>query len=326
MSAGYRGGVSDRFAGKLTLPEDEIVAVDLEISPDNLTLRTESVLIGTWPLKYCRVSKVTPSVYRLSVDGEIVEFEPEDARGFAVVAAQRFKSSSLADRINVVRSVDSLEDGGERESPSRPVMPSWPSIIDLLKSPLLVGALVVAAMLVVGVLAWNAFFGADDAMDVPPVEVTATSSEDPPVSAFQLEPALFVVEWNRLALEFGADDLLIRSALPRGSFETSLAPLITLQGTTDDDGQVRSIVLVADPSGDSESDRLAIASWGIAMKAADPSLTGADRRDLLAELGLDVDRPELSGLDGETVRNGVRYSMQYFAAFSSVLLNIAPAG
>lgn len=318
--------MSDRFAGKLTLPEDEVVAVDLEISPDNLTLRTESVLIGTWPLKYCRVSKVTPSVYRLSVDGEIVEFEPEDARAFAVVAAQRFKSSSLADRINVVRSLDPVEEDSGRETPARQVTPWWPKIIDVLRSPLLGAALVVAALLAIGALAWNVVFGGEDAVVGPAVEVTATSSEDPPVSAFQLEPALFVVEWNRLALEFGAEDLLIRSALPRGSFETSLAPLITLQGTTDDDGRVRSIVLVADPSGDSESDRLAIASWGIAMKAADPSLTGTDRRELLSELGLDVDRPELGGLDGEAVRNGVRYSMQYFAAFSSVLLNISPAG
>jgi len=320
--------VSDRFAGKLTLPEDEIVAVDLEISPDSLTLRTDSVLIGTWPLKYCRVSKRSQSVYQLSVDGEIVGFEPDDPRAFAVVAAQRFKSSSLADRINVVRSFDSdVDDDAPVREPSaeqRTVKFEMPSL-SFLRSPLFGAFVVVVAVAALGAIAWNLFFAGNDSLDVTAVEVTATSSEDPPVSAFQLQPSLFVVEWNRLTLDFGAESLLIRNALPRGSFETALAPLITLQGTTDDDGRIRSIVLVADPSGDSESDQLAIASWGIAMKVADPDLTGPDRRELLAELGLDIDHPELSGLDGETERNGIRYSMQYFSAFSSVLLNIAPA-
>lgn len=326
MGNGYRGDVSDRFAGKLTLPEDEIVFVDLEISPDSLTLRTEKVVIGTWPLKYCRVSKRSQSVYELSVDGEIVAFEPDDPRAFAVVAAQRFKSSSLADRINVVRSVDVTE---EAPTPREPAGRERPTIqlpsLAILRSPVVTGLALAVAVLALGTLVWTTFFSGDEGPDVPVVDVTATSSEDPPVSAFQLQPSLFVVEWNQVASDFGADSLLIRNALPRGSFETALAPLITLQGTTDEQGRIRSIVLVADPSGDTDSDQLAIASWGIAMKVADPELTGPERRELLAELGLDIDRPELSGLDGETERNGIRYSMQYFAAFSSVLLNIAPA-
>jgi hypothetical protein len=32
----------------------------------------------------------------------------------------------------------------------------------------------------------------------------------------------------------------------------------------------------------------------------------------------------LGGLDGETNRNGIRYTMKYFESFSSVLLTIAP--
>ncbi len=314
--------VADRFSGKLTLPEQDVVAVDLEISPDALTLRADSVLIGTWPIKYCRVSKLDASTYRISVDGEVVSFEPDDARHFAIVAAQRFKASSLADRINVVRSVDTVEDLEDEAESGRQKPP--PIDLSVLKSPLL-GVLAAAIVLVfAGTWLVRTVF-ADEPVTAPPVTLDgpSTSAETPAVGAFDLEPSLLVVEWNRVATQFGAN-LLIRDALPRGSFDTQLAPLISLQGTTDDQGDVRSLVVVADPSGDTESDQLTIVSWGIAMTVADPSLGESDRREILAEMGLDVRFPELGGLDGETSRNGIRYTMKYFQSFSSVLLTISP--
>lgn len=314
--------VADRFSGKLTLPEQDVVAVDLEISPDALTLRADSVLIGTWPIKYCRVSKLDASTYRISVDGEVVSFEPDDTRQFAIVAAQRFKASSLADRINVVRTVDApAEDQDEEESVARA---GPPVDLSVLKSPILGVLAVVVVVVFAGVWLVNAVFS-DEPVTTTPVslEGTSPSAAVPPTSAFDLEPSLLVVEWNRVAREFGAD-LLIRDALPRGSFDTQLAPLISLQGTTDDEGDVRSLVVVADPSGDVDSDQATIVTWGIALTVADPSLTERDRRDILAEMGLDVRFPQLGGLDGETTRNGIRYTMKFFESFSSVLLTIAP--
>ena len=312
--------VADRFSGKLTLPEHEVVAVDLEISPDTLTLRADSVLIGTWPIKYCRVSKLDASTYQLSVDGEVVSFNPDDPRQFAIVAAQRFKASSLADRINVVRAVDTdeIELDSEAEQIHRA-----PLDFTVLRSPLLGMLVAVIALVLAGTWAVRTVFS--DAPSAPPVtlEGTATSGRTATVSAFELEPALLVVEWNRVATDFGSP-LLITQALPRGSFDTQLAPLISLQGTTDEAGKVRSIVIVADPSGDGESDQMAIVSWGIALTVADPLLTETGRKEILAEMGLDVHSPELGGLDGETVRNGIRYTMKYFDSFSSVLLTIAP--
>ncbi len=314
--------VADRFSGKLTLPEQDVVAVDLEISPDALTLRADSVLIGTWPIKYCRVSKLDASSYRISVDGEIVSFEPEDARRFAIVAAQRFKASSLADRINVVRAVDVVDVEEDAEEPPQRKTP--PVDLSVLRSPLL--GVVIAAVAVVLAASWmiRTVF-ADEPVTTTPVtlEGTATSAEAPAVSAFDLDPSLLVVEWNRVARDFGSD-LLIRGALPRGSFDTQLAPLISLQGTTDQDGDVRSLVVVADPSGDADSDQMTIVTWGIALTVADPTLTETDRREILAEMGLDIRFPELGGLDGETTRNGIRYTMKYFQSFSSVLLTISP--
>lgn len=314
--------VADRFSGKLTLPEQDVVAVDLEISPDALTLRADSVLIGTWPIKYCRVSKSDASTYRISVDGEVVSFEPDDTRQFAIVAAQRFKASSLADRINVVRTVGApAEDQDEEEAPAQA---SPPLDLSVLKSPILGVFAAVVVLVFAGVWLVNALF-ADEPVQRTSVslEGTSPSAAVPPTSAFDLDPSLLVVEWNRVAREFGAN-LLIRDALPRGSFDTQLAPLISLQGTTDDEGDVRSLVVVADPSGDTDSDQATIATWGIALTVADPSLTERDRREILDEMGLDVDFPQLGGLDGETSRNGIRYTMKYFQAFSSVLLTIAP--
>ena len=165
---------------------------------------------------------------------------------------------------------------------------------------------------------------ADEPAPTTVVSLEGTSPNAvPATSAFDLDPSLLVVEWNRVAREFGSQ-LLIRDALPRGSFDTQLAPLISLQGTTDDQGDVRSLVVVADPSGDTDSDQATIATWGIALTVADPSLTERDRREILDEMGLDVDFPQLGGLDGETTRNGIRYTMKYFQSFSSVLLTIAP--
>ena len=313
--------VADRFSGKLTLPEQDVVAVDLEISPDALTLRADSVLIGTWPIKYCRVSKLDASTYRISVDGEVVSFEPDDTRQFAIVAAQRFKASSLADRINVVRTVDAPADQDEEE----PQPKSGPPLdLSVLKSPLLGVFAGVVVIVFAGVWLVNAVFG-DEPVTTTAVslEGTSPSAAVPAISAFDLDPSLLVVEWNRVAREFGSQ-LLIRDALPRGSFDTQLAPLISLQGSTDDEGDVRSLVVVADPSGDTDSDQATIATWGIALTVADPSLTDRDRREVLAEMGLDVDFPRLGGLDGETTRNGIRYTMKYFQSFSSVLLTIAP--
>jgi hypothetical protein len=316
--------VADRFSGKLTLPEQDVVAVDLEISPDALTLRADSVLIGTWPIKYCRVSKLDASTYRISVDGEVVSFEPDDARQFAIVAAQRFKASSLADRINVVRSVDTVEDLDPVVESERQKAP--PVDLSVLRSPLLGVVVAVIVLVFAGTWLVRAVF-ADEPVTAPPVtfDGPSTSAENPAVSAFDVEPSLLVVEWNRVATQFGAN-LLIRDALPRGSFDTQLAPLISLQGTTDDQGDVRSLVVVADPSGDPDSDQLTIVAWGIALTVADPSLGEADRREVLAEMGLNVRSPELGGLDGETSRNGIRYTMKYFQSFSSVLLTIAPEG
>ncbi len=314
--------VADRFPGKLTLPEQDVVAVDLEISPDALTLRADSVLIGTWPIKYCRVSKLDASTYRISVDGEVVSFEPDDTRQFAIVAAQRFKASSLADRINVVRTVDApADDQDEEEAPAK----AGPSLdLSVLKSPILGVFAGVVVLLFAGVWLVNAFFS-DEPVPTTAVslEGTSPSAAVPPTSAFDLDPSLLVVEWNRVAREFGSQ-LLIRDALPRGSFDTQLAPLISLQGSTDDDGDVRSLVVVADPSGDTDSDQATIATWGIALTVSDPSLTERDRREILDEMGLDVDFPQLGGLDGETTRNGIRYTMKYFQSFSSVLLTISP--
>ena len=312
--------MADRFSGKLTLPEHEVVAVDLEISPDTLTLRADNVLIGTWPIKYCRVSKLDASTYQLSVDGELVSFHPDDPRQFAIVAAQRFKASSLADRINVVRAVDTneveLEADAERQQRA-------PIDFSVLRSPLLGMFIAVVVLVLAGSWLVRTVFSDDQSPPPVTLEGTATSGRTATVSAFELEPAVLVVEWNRVAIDFGSP-LVITRALPRGSFDTQLAPLISLQGTTDEDGKVRSLVVVADPSGDTESDQLAIASWGIALTVADPLLTETDRREILAEMGLDVRRPDLGGLDGETVRNGIRYTMKYFQSFSSVLLTIAP--
>lgn len=314
----------DLFSGKLTLNDGEVVRVDLGID-DALTLSTDGTLIGSWPIKYCRVSRTTQSSFLLSIDGEKVVFAPDHAHEFGRAAAQRFHASSLADRIGVIREVpttaDSPEEEEEARGAKRHLEKKQPR--DLARFGRL-GLGVVAMLILVGIV--MALLDRVGEIESTPTSTLlaadVTVDATPAVALFDQNPTQFVETWNVTAASLGAP-IQIRGSLTAGSFEAQLAPFLTLQGTTDRDGTIASLVLVADPNGDTADDRLALAAWGVAIAVADPNLGTAGRRDVLDRLGLDVDAPELDGLDGEIEGDGVRYTLQYFPEFSSVLFSLA---
>jgi hypothetical protein len=63
---------------------------------------------------------------------------------------------------------------------------------------------------------------------------------------------------------------------------------------------------------------------GLAVAWADPALAPAERKALLADLGVDVDDPSLSDVGGEVVRNGVTYRLELRAGI--LRLEIAGGG
>lgn len=321
-SEGRAGTVSlvvDTFSGTLTLDDGARVPVDLGLDGENLTLRTDGREIGSWPLKYCRVSRGGRGAMVLSLDGEKAVFEPEDFPRFSTVAAQRFRASSLADRIDVIRDVppverdDSVETGRHQPAEAgRRVRPRLKIIVSAGLALILLG--------VVAVAVWVS----DDATRFAGTTLTVPTTVAPPPPFFDQTLGEFTTEWNLAATAFGVP-VQIRGVLVPGQFESQLTRYLTLQGRTDADGTIASLVLVIDPSGDTDDDEIALSALGVAIAVANPELERDERGEVLASLGLSVRNPDLTGLDGEVDVGETTYSMTYFPSFNALLFSITPA-
>lgn len=314
--------MSERHGGKLTFEDGESVSIDLDFEGDILNLSTGGKPVGAWPIKYCRISRTGTGSFLLSIDGEKVVFTPIDVESFALAAAQRFHASSLADRIGVVR-----EAVGSEPSPTARDVEVVPEAGD--SAPTInwrpVVALI-AVVLVIGIAGAMALSGSgSDGLSFAPLStspapvVTTAEPSLPPL--FSQQPAQFVAAWNEVAVEFGVDALIVEQ-LPIGKFETQIAPFVSLSGTTDALDTIDSVVLFVDPTGGTEDDITALATLGVAIAVAEPELGPSGRRAILEQLGLDVNRPELDGLDGEATNQHARYTLQYYPEFNSLLFSI----
>ncbi len=311
----------ETFSGTITLDDGERVPVDLGLDEGFLSLRTEGNLIGIWPVKYCRVSRSARGAFMLSLDGEKVVFEPQDLSGFATAAAHRFRSSTLADRISVVRDIGTVESSHSSVSPRSTEVDRDRSGRWLLRWT--VGTVMVVLALAVGglMLVW---MGDDDppqfggqTFPVPPTVLSA-----PPLFGQTVDE--FATEWNLAATAFGVP-VQVRGVLIPGLFESQLTPYLTLQGRTGADGTIASIILVIDPSGDTDDDRNALAALGVAIAVANPELSREQRGEVLAAMGLNVRSPDLADLDGSFEVGDTSYSISYIAAFNALLFVINPA-
>ena len=308
----------DIFTGTLTLDDGARVPIDLGLDVENLTLRTEGKVIGVWPLKYCRVARSGGGAVILSLDGEKAIFEPDESSRFSAAAAQRFRASSLADRIGVIRGIAEDDQSAGRnpsgsESPGRLLSPrQWGMAVLLAAGVVLVGT--VSAL-------WPE---SEPTVEVADSTITVPSTVTPPPGVFDQTLEEFTTEWNLAASAFGVP-VQIRGALAAGQFESQLTGHLTLQGRTDADGTVGSIVLIVDPSGDSEDDERALSALGVAIAVANPELDSDERGDVLESLGLSVRDPELEGLDGDLQVGSNLYTLAYFVEFNALLLSISPA-
>ncbi|MFP5332246.1 MAG: hypothetical protein ACLGHX_07815 [Acidimicrobiia bacterium] len=306
----------DIFSGTLILDDGARVPVELGVDDENLTLRTGGRQIGTWPIKYCRVSPSGRGAVLLSLDGEKAGFEPKDVARFSAVAAQRFRASSLADRINVIRNLpaagsEASEPGGRREG-------TW-----FVRNRRWVGlALGVFGLFAVSVVALAVLSGDDQQAPAFTVPESVDALPAPPL--FDQTTEEFTREWNLTATAFDVP-VQIRGTMQPGVFESVLARHLTLQGRTDSDGTIRSLVLVIDPEGDADSDQLALGAIGVAIAVANPELDRDGRAAVLADMGLDVRNPQLDGLDGETIVGDVRYSITFYTEFSALLFTVESA-
>lgn len=308
----------DFFTGTLTLDDGARVPIDLGLDNENLTLRTEGRVIGIWPLKYCRVSRSGSGAVILSLDGEKAVFEPDETARFSTAAAQRFRASPLADRIGVIRGIAEDAAGTGRDAAG-----SDTSVRLLSPRQWAIAAAVATAVVLVGLVA--AFWPeSDEPADLAGTTITVSSTAPPPAAIFDQTLEEFTTEWNLAATAFDVG-VQIRGSLMAGQFESRLTEHLTLQGRTDADGTIGSLVLVIDPSGDTDDDERALSALGVAIAVANPELEREERGDVLEAMGLSVRDPDLAGLDGEVQVGANLYTLAYFAEFNALLFSITPA-
>jgi hypothetical protein len=157
----------------------------------------------------------------------------------------------------------------------------------------------------------------------PPVTTATTVLNSlPNTTLFQTDAATLTERWNSLA-EVSAPNMVLFSDLT-SPFILLLTPNVTLEGVLDP--VAGNVTMRATPTGTPEGDGAILSALGILIGTADPTLDGADRRALLGRLGLDVDRPELGGINGTLTHNGLTYRMVYQAEPNTLEFAITPEG
>ena len=156
----------------------------------------------------------------------------------------------------------------------------------------------------------------------PTTTVVVTTTLPAPTMLFQTGTAELTERWNDLA-EQSRPELALFNELT-SPFLLSLAPHITLEGLLDP--TTGSIVLRATPTGTPEGDGQILTALGLLIGTADPSLSGSDRRALLEILGLRIQDPQLSGLDGMATHNGLAFQLVFLADQGVLEFRITPEG
>ncbi len=322
--------MTEEFSGTLTLSEGRRERVSVVFDGDLIELRAGASPVGSWPVDVCRIRRVGPREFRFEIEGEVLGFVPDRPVPFGSAVAKNLKRARIADRIDAVRVVEP-----EPEPPSpevvAPVSPPEPSgsedasrgdsvarVAGVLATGIFVIMLAVAATILL-----RSSDRPGTAAPVPPPVTTTTGAAAEP-SVFDLTPPELAARWNETAARLGAP-LLVRNRPGAGGFEAVLTPYVTLQVAVGSDGTVDALVVVVDPTGDTRDDELAIAALGLTIATVDPDLDGPERRLLLGRLGLDIDRPDLTYLDGETEEGGVRYTLRFLEDVTSILFTVEPA-
>jgi hypothetical protein len=154
----------------------------------------------------------------------------------------------------------------------------------------------------------------------PTTTVVVTTLPPPPTTLFQTDLAELTERWNYLA-EQSRPELALFNELT-SPFLLSLTPAITLEGLLDP--VAGSVVLRATPTGTSEGDAQILTSLGLLIGISDPTLDGPDRRALLETLGLQIQDPQLDGLDGTLSYNGLTYHLAYLVDQGVIELRVTP--
>ena len=318
---GTVSGVIDSFMGKLTLQDGTIVGAVLNVSADTLSVAAEGMTVGTWPLKYCRVARSNESEFVITIDGEPTTFQPVDAYRFAKAAADRFSASSLADRINVIRSMPLEPELDAAPPPSLEELVA-PAPKPAPRFPFVVASLVVAAAALLTLSAINQpeRDSASVTVFTPTTAAQVSVPSDGP-EVFRQSIDAFVEHWNETAVRF-EPELVIRDMTP--ATDHPLTDVVSLRAGVGGAGLLDQVKLSITVGADGVAGDLPMRAIDIAVATVDPTLKPSQRADIIRRLGFES-YPTGFGLDqgpSAVVRNEIQYSLNYIAYGKLIIVSI----
>jgi hypothetical protein len=155
-----------------------------------------------------------------------------------------------------------------------------------------------------------------------PQPTVATTTAPPLTTLFATDLPALIERWNGLAATSEIPLQLPPDLV--SPFFLLLAPNVTMEGVLEPGAG--NVTLTGTPTGTPEGDGPIITALGLLIATADPSLDGSDRRALLSQLGLDVNDPDLAGIDGTLTYNGLVYRLVYDQPANALSLIITPEG
>jgi hypothetical protein len=154
----------------------------------------------------------------------------------------------------------------------------------------------------------------------PTTTVVVTTIPPPPTTLFETDPLELTARWNALA-ERSRPELTLFTDLT-SPFLLTLTPYLTFEGLLDPVSGF--VVLRSTPTGTPDGDGLILTSLGLLIGMSDTTLDGSDRRVLLETLGLTIQDPQLGGIDGTVIYNGLTYRLVYLADQGVLEFRISP--
>lgn len=314
--------VIDSFMGKLTLQDGTIVGAVLNVSEDTLSVAAEGMTVGTWPLKYCRVARSSESEFVITIDGEPTVFQPLDAYRFAKAAAERFSASSLADRINVIRSMPLAPEADAAPPPSLEELLS-PKPKPSPRFPLVVASLVVAAAALLTLSAINQpDLGPNS--DATVFTTTTATQVVVPVDGpeiFRLSVDAFADRWNATALRF-EPELRVSDFAP--GTDHALTEVVSLRASVGGAGHLDQIKLSITVGSGGVPAALPTQALEIAVATVDPTLRQSERQDIVRRLGFESYPTgfELNQWPSAVVENDIQYSLNYISYGELIVISI----
>lgn len=251
---------------------------------------------------------------------------------------RRVESSTLADRV---------EAKGTRQRRHRPSLSG--DEIDTSRVYLGVGLSVVAiAMVTLVATAFGTepeetpstlgFVGEATTESVPPTTVVSVvSTTTPPttvaagdsasqVPALELNLEELTRRWNTLAFDLSVPLEVGGLEVNGNEFTFDAGHLVEMGGTIGEDGSVDLLRFAGDPNGTIDEDRLVLTAVGMTISASAPDLTPSGRRAMLDALGLDIDSPQLAGLDGSITYEGYVYRLRWDGELGRIVFVVTDEG